>query len=87
MIVLKNRYMIYITLLVLLLSFILGITYSYLAAKINNPETSSTIAVEAGKLSITYENNSNNIFLNNIIPGDSATKQFTLTGINNTKPL
>lgn len=82
----KNRYMIYITLLMLLLSFVLGITYSYLAAKINNPETSSTIAVEAGKLSITYENNSNNIFLNNIIPGDSVTKQFTLTGINTTKP-
>lgn len=82
----KNKYMIYITLLVLLLSFVLGITYSYLAAKINNLETSSTIAIEAGKLSITYENNSSNIFLSNIIPGDSVTKQFTLTGINTTKP-
>lgn len=79
--------MIYIALLVLLLSFVLGITYSYLAAKINNLETSSTIVIEAEKLSITYENNSNNIFLNNIIPRDSVTKQFTLTGINTTKPL
>lgn len=82
----KNKYMIYITLLVLLLSFVLGITYSYLAAKINNRESSSTIKVESGQLSITYENNSGNIILNNIIPGDSVTKQFTLTGINNTKP-
>ena len=49
MIVLKNRYMIYIALLVLLISFVLGITYSYLAAKVNNHKTSSTIAVEAEK--------------------------------------
>ena len=82
----KNRYMIYVTLLVILLSFVLGVTYSYLAAKINNSESSSTIKVESGVLSITYENNSGNIILNNIIPGDSVTKQFTLTGINNTKP-
>lgn len=82
----KNRYLIYIALLILTLSITLGVTYSYLAAKINNRESSSTIKVESGQLSITYENNSGNIILNNIIPGDSATKQFTLTGINNTKP-
>ena len=82
----KNRYLIYIALLILTLSITLGVTYSYLAAKINKRESSSTIKVESGQLSITYENNSSNIILNNIIPGDSVTKQFTLTGINNTKP-
>ena len=82
----KNRYLIYIALLILTLSINLGVTYSYLAAKINNRESSSTIKVESGQLSITYENNSSNIILNNIIPGNSVTKQFTLTGINNTKP-
>ena len=82
----KNRYLIYIALLILTLSITLGVTYSYLAAKINNRESSSTIKVESGQLSITYENNSSNIILKNIIPGDSVTKQFTLTGINNTKP-
>ena len=82
----KNRYLIYVALLILTLSITLGVTYSYLAAKINNRESSSTIKVESGQLSITYENNSGNIILNNIIPGDSVTKQFTLTGINNTKP-
>ena len=82
----KNRYLIYIALLILTLSITLGVTYSYLAAKINNRESSSTIKVESGQLSITYENNSGNIILNNVIPGDSVTKQFTLTGINNTKP-
>ena len=81
----KNRYLIYIALLILTLSITLGVTYSYLAAKINNRESSSTIKVESGQLSITYENNSGNIILNNIIPGDSVTKQFTLTGVNNTK--
>ena len=82
----KNRYLIYIALLILTLSITLGVTYSYLAAKINNRESSSTIKVESGQLSITYKNNSSNIILNNVIPGDSVTKQFTLTGINNTKP-
>ena len=82
----KNRYLIYIALLILTLSITLGVTYSYLAAKINNRESSSTIKVESGQLSITYENNSSNIILNNIIPGNSVTKQFTLTGFNNTKP-
>lgn len=82
----KNRYLIYIALLILTLSITLGVTYSYLAAKINNRESSSTIKVESGQFSITYENNSGNIILNNIMPGDSLTKQFTLTGINNTKP-
>ena len=82
----KNRYLIYVALLILTLSITLGVTYSYLAAKINNRESSSTIKVESGQLSITYENNSSNIILKNIIPGDSVTKQFTLTGINNTKP-
>ena len=82
----KNRYLIYIALLILTLSITLGVTYSYIAAKINNRESSSTIKVESGQLSITYENNSGNIILNNIAPGDSATKQFTLAGINNTKP-
>ena len=81
----KNRYLIYVALLILTLSITLGVTYSYLAAKINNRESSSTIKVESGQLSITYENNSSNIILNNIIPGDFVTKQFTLTGINNTK--
>ena len=82
----KNRYLIYIALLILTLSITLGVTYSYLAAKINNRESSSTIKVESGQLSITYENNSSNIILNNIIPGNSVTKKFTLTGFNNTKP-
>ena len=82
----KNRYLIYVALLILTLSIALGVTYSYLAAKINNRESSSTIKVESGQFSITYENNSSNIILNNIKPGDSVTKQFTLTGFNNTKP-
>ena len=81
----KNRYILYTALLVLLLSIILGVTYSYLIVKINNPETSSTINVEGGKLYLTYENNTGNIILENITPGISKVKQFTLTGTNDTK--
>ena len=81
----KNRYILYTALLVLLLSIILGVTYSYLIVRINNPETSSTINVEGGKLYLTYENNTGNIILENITPGISKVKQFTLTGTNDTK--
>lgn len=69
------------------LTFLLGITitYAYLAIRINNNETTSTVAFDAGTMEINYENNSGNIVLNKIIPGASVTKRFTLTGTNNTK--
>ena len=81
----KNKYMIYVILLVILLSFVLGVTYSYLVVKINGIEETSTINVEGGKLSITYANNSGDIIIKNATPGSSTTKQFTLTGVNDTK--
>ena len=69
------------------LTFLIGITitYAYLAIRINNNETTSTVAFDAGTMEINYENNSGNIILNKIIPGASVTKKFTLIGTNNTK--
>ena len=42
------------------LTFLIGITitYAYLAIRINNNETTSTVAFDAGTMEINYENNS-----------------------------
>ena len=72
----------------MILVLIIGITisYSYLAVKMNNLETASTIFVDTGKMTITYNdpstNFSPNISLNNILPGVYTVKTFTLTGEN-----
>ena len=69
-------------LMILVVVATVGITYSYLAVKIKNVESESTISVNTGKMIITYENNSSNIVLDNIIPGVYTNKKFTLIGEN-----
>ena len=82
----KKKYVVmWLTSILLVLIIGVAITYAYLAIRINNNETTSTVAFDAGTMEINYENNSGNIVLNKIIPGASVTKKFTLTGTNNTK--
>ena len=69
----------------LLLGAILSIAYAYFKARVSNLESSSTISIEAGEMSITYEGNTSTITASNIIPNWSTTKKFTLVGINNTQ--
>ena len=75
----------YFLVAIIFLAIGIGITYSYLAVRINGVESASTIAFDTGTMKIDYENNSSNLVLSKIIPGAEATKQFTLTGSNNTK--
>ena len=75
----------YFLVAIIFLAIGIGITYSYLAIRINGVESASTIAFDTGTMKIDYENNSSNLVLSKIIPGAEATKQFTLTGTNNTK--
>ena len=82
----KKKYVVmWLTSILLVLIIGVAITYAYLAVRINNNETTSTVAFDAGTMEINYENNSGSIVLNKIIPGASVTKKFTLTGTNNTK--
>lgn len=83
----KNKGKIILVILGILLSMMIGfgLAYSYLAVRINGVESASTIAFDTGTMKIDYENNSSNLVLSKIIPGAEATKQFTLTGTNNTK--
>lgn len=63
---------------------ILGTTYSYLAPKIKGVETESTVVFNSGSISIIYSGANNTIEANNVIPGWSDTKNFSITGYNNT---
>ncbi len=62
---------------------IIGVAYSYLAPLISGVETESTISFNSGMIKITYQG-SNVITGENIIPGWSETKEFTVVGSNNT---
>ena len=81
----KGKTIIWILSIILTFIVAFGVAYAYLAIRINNNETTSTVAFDTGTMEINYENNSGNIVLNKIIPGASVTKKFTLTGTNNTK--
>lgn len=69
----------------LVIAFI-GISYAYFTAGLSGQETASTIVVTGGRMTITYQNNSNNIIVENIYPREEAwvTKEFTVRGTNTT---
>lgn len=64
----------------------LGVTYAYFTAGITGAETASTIVGTGGRMTITYQNNSNIITMQNIYPRSSewVTKSFTVRGTNTT---
>ena len=68
----------------LILSVIFGVTFSYLAPSINNVESNSTVAFNAGTIAINYENGQNQINASEVLPGWTSIKEFSLTAINNT---
>ena len=64
----------------------LGVTYAYFTAGITGGETTSTIIATGGRMTITYQNNSNVLTIQNIYPKSTAwdTKNFTVRGTNTT---
>lgn len=75
-------------LIIVLISFLamilgVGISYAFYAAIIKGNETSTTLQLEAGTLSINYDGGGT-IIAKGFLPGDQpfATKTFTLTGNN-----
>lgn len=84
----KIKNFIFYSLFVIIFIFVvIGISFSYFKARIVNDEKSSTISIGGGVMSITYngpgtDGNSDIIIANNIIPGWSVTKNFSLTAIN-----
>ena len=73
-----------ISLFITLLIIGVGVAYSYFAMSIRNLETSSTILVDSGSVSYSFEGGANNINANNITPGWSGYKYFSVTSISKT---
>lgn len=73
-----------ISLFITLLIICVGVAYSYFAMSIRNLETSSTILVDSGSVSYSFEGGKNNINANNITPGWSGYKYFSITSISKT---
>ena len=59
--------------------FVVYVTYAYYNAEVSGNESESTVAVTGGSLTINYQNNSGDINAGKIMPGWSATKNFTIT--------
>lgn len=81
----NSKIIISIIILTMVIIFAIGTAYAFFTANIEGAESSETISVAGGTLSITV-NGGNNINVQNIIPGNNtiATKTITLTGTNTT---
>jgi len=79
-----NLYLIAITVLILLLTSA-GLSFAYFTASLANNETTTTVTLKGGTLSIVYVGGSA-ISFTNVIPQDApiVVKNFTLTGTNTT---
>jgi hypothetical protein len=82
----KKILIICVSLLVLVLLIVVGVTYAYFSAQITGSESSTTITADSGQMTIVYDNGSGVITANNISPDSKpfATKTFTVTGNNTT---
>ena len=73
-----------ISLFITLLILGVGVAYSYFAMSLRNLETSSTILVDSGSISVSFGAGTNNINANNITPGWSGNRYFSVTATNKT---
>ena len=80
----KKRILIVTISIGLLLTILIGAAVAYMAPKINGTEASSTIVFNSGTVAIVYENGENQINANDVLPGWTAIKKFSLTAKNNT---
>ena len=71
--------------IVIMTTLFISIAYSYFVAKIKNNESKSTISVAGGEMIINYQDNTGVITASKIIPSWTTTKQFTVSGKNDTK--
>ena len=76
---LKKRMLIISISLAFLLLINIGISYSYYLGKVVGNESSTTLSLTSAGIIINYENNSGVITDNNITPGWSTTKKFSVS--------
>ena len=82
----KNNVKVLILIIALTMTIGLGLSYAYFSSKISGNESTSTIAVEGGTLSVVYDNLSDVIVVPVMTPREEEwiTKEFKVTGSNTT---
>lgn len=76
---LKKRMLIISISLAFLLLINICVSYSYYLGKVVGNESDTTIGIKSSGIIITYENNSDVIDASNVVPGWSATKNFSIS--------
>lgn len=77
--ILKKRMLIISISLAFLLLINICVSYSYYLGKVVGNESNTTIGIKSSGIIITYENNSDVIDASNVVPGWSATKNFSIS--------
>jgi len=68
---------------ILVVLLILGVSYAYFTAKITGNESASTVVITAAYLELTFTDGNSTINAEDIIPGWSASKTFTVENTGN----
>lgn len=83
---LKNKIVISITGIVLVLLILIGLTYGYYLTRISGNTSDKSISIDLANLELTYSDGNGLIEAKNIIPGETiATKTFTVKNTGNAK--
>jgi hypothetical protein len=82
----KNNVIITISLIGLMFTIFIGLSFAFFTSNLEGTESESTIITSSGTLSISYAEGDGNISIDNVYPREEAwlTKTFTLTGNNTT---
>ena len=74
----KTQTIIAASLLILATLSLLGLTYAYYKSRIIGNSNWRSIGAKLGKIEVTYEDGNNEITANNVGPGDSIEKTFSV---------
>jgi hypothetical protein len=82
----KNNVIITISLIGLMFTIFIGLSFAFFTSNLEGTESESTIITSSGTLSISYAEGDGSISIGNVYPREEAwlTKTFTLTGNNTT---
>ena len=81
----NKKPILFLTLLIIIMTgMLISVAYSYFVAKTKGLESTSTISVATGEMTIKYQGNTGSIVASKIIPSWSTTKKFTVSGKNDT---
>ena len=81
----KNKIIISISGIVIILLLLIGLTYGFYLTRINGNYSDKSVTVSLSNLELTYSDGNGFVESNNIIPGESITKTFTVENTGNKK--